>query len=334
MRKLLLISLFVGSLVLLGCGSDAEKTYVLTLNFQFDPQEAADCTSYLPDNGKFSVTVYNETFETRKTHELSCTKEAASTSIDLTSGTYYVTIELLDATGNIKSWSSTSVDLLGDKTLNIPMRQYRGGFSLSWSKTLCSSLGVSLLKISALQEGDPVSAIVWGQEKVVSELPILCQAESFAVNNIAAGKYALTVAGYRTDDSERVRAAGEILEFTLVDAQNTPISLKDHLDLVVSDLSVTWDFDSKSITSCSDAGITIIRATLTREDDTITQEMPCDYAKRTMTIYDVPAGEYTVTVDGLDAGGSATFTGQATQIVEKGKIAKNSYKIDILIKQE
>ncbi len=333
MRKTLAFLTPVFLLLLSGCGSNAEKTFLLTLDFQFDAAEATDCTSYLAD--KFAVTVYSDTFEIRKTPSFDCTKEMGTTTVDLTEGTYYLTVELQDANGNIKSWGSAQTLLAKDGTLPVAMKQYRGGITLQWGQSLCDDLGIGLFKVTATRDGNPVTAVVWGAEKEVTDLTILCNAKKFAIQNIEAGNYAVSVNGYRSAESDRPRAESNIPPFIVTTGQDSAVPLGDYLTITVSDLALIWEFDSKSITSCADAAVTTVRGIATNGTDTFTQEAACDLAgKRTFTFYDIPAGDYTVTADGLDAGGQATYTGHKVLTVEPGKVGKNGYTVDIFIKQE
>ncbi len=334
MRKALVSVLFPLFLLLSGCGADAEKTYLLTLDFTFDAQEATDCTSYLAD--KFAVTVYDDAFDVRTVKSFPCAKEPSPAAVDLPAGTYYLTVALQDANGNIKSWGSAQTLLAKDGTLAVAMRQYRGGITLQWGQTLCDDLGIGLFTVTATRDGDPVSAVVWGAEKEVTDLAILCNAKKFAIQNIEAGSYTLSVQGFRSADSDRPRAGSDIPPFIVTAGQDSAVPLGEHLTLTVSDLAVLWEFDSKSIASCADAGVAEVRATaVPTAGEAFTQTAACDLAgKRTFYFYDLPAEDYTVTVDGLDAGGEATYTGHKVLTIEPGKVGKNGYTVDIFIKQE
>ena len=169
----------------------------------------------------------------------------------------------------------------------------------------------------------------------MTDLVIICNAKKFEIQNIDAGTYQLTVLGFRSADADRPRAGSDIQPFQVVSGQDSAVPLDNYLTLTVSDIAVGWEFDSKSITSCDDAAVTTIRATAASDTDTFSQNVSCDLSgERTFNFYDIPAGDYTVTVDGLDAAQKVTYTGNTLLTVEPGKVGKNGYTVDLFIKQE
>lgn len=318
-------------LVIMGCGSDAEKTYRVTLRFQFDEKEATDCTTYLATT--FAVTIYNETFETRYSRQFPCPLEREA-SVNLSAGTYYLTVALLDANDAIKSWGSAQVVVTGNHTLTVAMAEYRGGITLSWPSSLCTDLDVENLSVSASREGLPVTAVVWGASREITDVPILCAATEFKIQNIEGGTYTVSVAGFRNAESTRPRAASNIPPFKVTTGQDSTILLKNYFSLIVSDISVTWEFDSKSITSCADAGVVSIQGRLSNPTEEFSQKETCDLSgTRTFSFYDIPAGDYTVTVEGLDVVGKVTYGGGKDFIIEPGKIGKERYTVTIYLKE-
>jgi len=330
-----IIRLFtVGSilgLLFIGCGDNAERTHLLTLQFQFTNEEAADCTTYLATT--FVVTIYNETFETRYTREFPCPLKTEA-SVELAAGTYYLTVALLDANNALKSWGSAQVIITGDRTLVVPMAEYRGGITLSWPASLCEDLDIGRLSVSATREGYPVTAVVWGASREITNVPIQCAATEFKIQNIEGGTYTVSVAGFRSTESTRPRAASNIPPFKVTTGQDSTILLKNYFSLIVSDISVMWEFDSKSITSCADAGVVTVQARLSNTTEEFSQKDTCNLSgKRTFSFYDIPAGDYTVTVEGLGAEGNAIYGGGKDLTVEPGKIGKEKYTVTIYIKE-
>jgi len=318
--------------LLIGRGENAQKTYTLTLEFQFDEREAGDCTTYLAE--KFSVTIYSEDFTTRKVREFSC-PPSTEPAVDLPAGRYYLTVSLLDANGALKSWGSTEVNLEQEKTVTVLLKEYRGGITLSWPASLCGDFEISRLTVTAEREEEPVSAIVWGAERQITDIAVPCAASEFKIQNIPSGTYTLSVAGFRTGDSERPRARSAIPPFKVTTGQDSAVPLKNYFELVVSDLTVFWDFDSKSIASCADAGVSSVRArVVSSEDEELSQTMECDLAgSRRFAFYDIPAGDYTVTVEGRNAADDAVYSGHKVLTIEKGKGGKEGYTLTIYLKE-
>ncbi len=302
------VSLFTAGILflLVGCGENTQKTYTLTLNFRFDEKEASDCTTYLAE--KFSVTIYSEDFTIRKVREFSC-PPPTEPAVDLSAGRYYLTVSLLDANGALKSWGSAEVNLEQEKTVTVLLKEYRGGITISWPSSMCDEFEIRRLTVTAKHEEEPVNAVVWGAERQITDIAVSCAANEFKIQNIASGTYALSVAGFRADDSERPRAQSAIPPFKVTTGQDSAVPLKNYFDLVVSDLTVLWDFDSKSIASCDDAGVASVRARLVSSDDEeFSQTMNCDLAgARRFAFYDLPAGDYTITVEGRNAADDIIF---------------------------
>lgn len=327
-RVLFTVLVFAG--IVAGCGKNAGERYTLTLDLRFNAAEATDCTSYQAD--KFVVTIYTDDFKTRKTFEFPCAADMRKPTMELAAGTYYFTVELLDGV-YINSWGSGEVSLVGDKTLTVNMNEYAGGIALEWSSSLCDKLDIAVLSISAITGGSPVSAIIWGKETEVTGLNISCRAERLSLNNIPSGPYAVTVSGRRSEEAPRTRATATIT-VTLPAGQEKTLTIDDkNLLLEVSDLKVSWEFDSKSITSCADAGVATVRASATGESDTFTEETACQ-TEGTMTLYDLAPGDYTITADGLDTTGKVTYTGHKLRTIEAGKTGKDAYAETIYLKQE
>ncbi|HSA33975.1 MAG TPA: hypothetical protein P5077_09650 [bacterium] len=329
MRRVLFMVLVLTGIIA-GCGKNAEERHTLTLDLRFDAAEATDCTSYQAD--KFVVTLYTDDFKTRKTFEFACAADMRKPTLELAAGTYYLTVELLDGV-YINSWGSGQVSLISDKTLSVDMNQYAGGIDIEWSSSLCDKLDIAVLSVSAITGGSAVSAIIWGQETTVTDLAIACHAERLSLNNIPSGPYAVTISGRRAEDAPRTRATATIT-VTLPAGQEKTLTIDDkNLLLEVSDLKVSWEFDSKSITSCTDAGVATIRASATGESDTFSEETACE-TEGTLTVYDLPPGDYTITADGLDATGKVTYTGHKLRTVEAGKVGNDAYAETIYLKQE
>ncbi len=330
-------TVFIALLIILSSGgcSNGESTYPLTLHFQFDETEASDCTTYLAE--KFSVTIYSEDFGVRKVCEFPCPLPE-DPQIELSAGIYYLTVSLLGSNGALKSWGSAQVNLDREESVTVDLKEYRGGITLSWPTSLCDDFDISYLAVTAEREGEVVTAIVWGVEKEINRVLLPCAASEFKIQNIESGTYVLTVDGLRSSDSERPRARSSIPPFKVTTGQDTAVSLKNYFELVVSDLFVLWEFDSKSISSCENAGVATVRVRVIADgegEEEFVQTMACDLSgERKFSFYDLPAGDYTVTVEGLDAAGMVAYGGHKVLTVEKGKVGKEGYVLTIYLKQE
>jgi len=174
---------------------------------------------------------------------------------------------------------------------------------------------------------------VWGKESEIEEYEILCGSGYFEIVNIPTGvKYTSIIDAYRNSSSKRKRIEFTgIPEFKLVTGQDTPVDIDEYKNIVVSDVVIEWDFDSRSIASCADAGVEKVVAEMTSGSFNESFEQPCDDSFSDFEFFDLPAGEYDISVFGSDGSGKVLYEGLETVDIETGSIGKDAIIYEIFI---
>lgn len=333
MKLYLLFLLPILVIALLGCGSNAEKTYTLTVKFAYKDPSIKNCTNYLASN--FIINIYNSDMEKYATYDnISCTETTSSKEIQIAKGSYYITVELKDSKQNTKTFGSAKVDIQGSQTTDIILEEYTGGISFTWNSSLCDGNSIEIFKFTIKLDGSYLSANLWGTPIEFNNYPINCMAQQLLLNNIKAGSYEITVNGYRTSQSAKPRTISEIPSFKLLSGQDSPVKLDSYIKIAVSDLVLTWDFDSKSITTCSQAGISTISAFLTPAGDNPVFSSICDEKNKLILMSDLSEGSYDITVNGLASDNTIKFTATDKIDIVKGKVGTSAYKKTVLIKEK
>ncbi len=330
---------FLSALVifcLTGCGETKPENVELTISLSFP--EGVTCKSY-GQNLHFTVTLYNSEQKKTDSKEFPCTPETDALAMYVEKDIYYFTVALKDTDDLNKSYNSGTVDLSnGDVEIKIEMEEYQGGITFRWKESDCKDFGINNLKFTLESDDGYVSSVIWGKEEKIEDFEILCSAEMLEIVNIPAVFYTASAKGFRTQESKIPRIVYSVSDkFKVVSGQDQKIDINEYKEVMVSDIKITWEFDSKSIASCEDAGIVNIIASLISNTDTLSEETSCDNSFDPFYFYDVPPGEYEFLFRGLDDSEKTLFeNSEETQelVVEKGLIGSEIMKINILLKEK
>jgi hypothetical protein len=320
---------------LTGCGDTKPENVELTITLSFP--EGVTCKSYLADH--FTVTLYNSEQKKTDSTEFPCTPETDALVLYVEKDIYYFTVALKGTDDLNKSYGSGTVDLsAGDTEVKIEMAEYQGGITFKWKGSDCRDFGIHNLKFTLENDDGHVSSVIWGKEEKIENFEILCSAEMLEIVNIPAVFYTASANGFRTEESKTPRIVYSISDkFKVVSGQDQQIDINEYKEVVVSDLKISWEFDSKSIASCEDAEVTNIIASLVSDSDTISEETACDNSFDPFYFYDVSAGNYELLVRGLDSLEKTLFENSEdtqTVTVEKGLIGSDIISINILLKEK
>ncbi len=316
------------SLLFVSCGGNADKTETLLVNFNFSNNE--NCSTYLAE--KYVVTLYNFAQEKYDSKEVSCDGNSG-VKLNVKEDKYYITVELKDSNNNTKSFGSAVVDTKLSKSVDISMKEYKGGITLSWSKDDCEKYDLGLISISINFEDSPLKANVWGKETTFDKFKINCSAETLLINNIASGTYSVNALGFKDEKSEVARISYKISDFKLITGQESFIDLDKHMQIEVSDIVIPWNFDSRSIKSCGDAGVEKIVATLKSDSKTFETTIDCSDKDKNILFYDIPEADYKLIVNAVDKNEKTLFSAEKDLKVKKGHIGKDAVKEEeILLK--
>ena len=326
--------IFLAAIIMIlsfGCFDSKPDNVEVTINVKF-PQ-GVNCKLYLAE--LFEVTLFDSNQKKTTTETFTCTESTETLSLFVEKDNYYFTVALKDSNGNKKSYGSGTVDASsGDTEVDVDMAEYAGGITFNWNSSDCSNYDIEVIKFTLLNEGEKVSTNIWGKETELSQFEISCQAELFEVVNIPSGKYSATVNAYRTSDSDISRITYEVPEFIITTGVDSPLNINDYKEVNVSDLIINWNFDSRSITSCSEVDVTTIAASLISNDLTKTAKQECDDTFSAIKIYDIPKGSYDILLQGLSNSETALFEGSAQIDIEAGSIGSDSLTQEIFIKEK
>ncbi len=310
------------------CGESKPESIELTINVVFP--EGVNCKTYLAD--KFEINLFDSNQRKTDTRTFKCTEDSSSFSFFVVKDRYYMTVALKDGNNNNKSYGSGYVDASNsDVEIDIDMKEYQGGITFKWGVRFCREFDLEVLKFTLLSEEEPVSTIIWGKESSLKDYEIKCEAGFFEVVNIPAVTYSSFIEAFRTSSAGRPRVKFAVPEFKLVTGQDTPVNIDEYKEVVVSDIIVEWDFDSKSIDSCSTAGISKVLAEGTSRDIEENLEQNCDDTFSPFKFFDIPAGEFNVVISGVEPGGDVLFKGEVAIDVKQGSIGENALKYNVFI---
>jgi hypothetical protein len=326
--KYFVFSLLFSMIFCVSCGSSDKIE--LTVDVVFP--DGVNCRTYLAD--KFEIVLFDSSQRKTETRTFKCDADISSFSLFVAKEKYYVVVALKDSNGNKKSYGTGYVDAsVSDADISITMAEYQGGVTFKWGTSFCNSYNIGVIRFSLAVDGDTVSTIVWGKETEIDEYEMNCSSGYFEIVNIPTGVlYKSEILAYRDQSSPRNRIEFDIPEFKLVTGQDTPVNIDEYKKIVVSDVLIKWDFDSKSIENCSDAGIGKVSVEVFSTYFNESLEMSCaDNSFPEFRFFDLPKGSYELTVLGLDSNGSVKFKGTKDIDVEAGKIGKDALAYEILI---
>ena len=326
---LMLLAAFV-----FGCSDSKHDDTELKISYLLP--EGRTCQTYLADH--FLVTLYDS--EQRKVVEkkVSCDDENAdNVTLMVSKDSYYVSVVLLSSDNMWQSYGATKVEVDKDTEVTVNMETYLGGMIFIWNPADCSKYNLSLMALDLFEEGEPIKAVIWGEETELRNFAIPCKAGQFEIINIPAEPlYTARINGYRTNSlAGESRITYEIPEFVSGHGQNKNINIDSYRQILVSDMKVSWEFDSKSIDSCETAGITKVVASLVSDVVTISAEQKCDNKFSDIYLYDITEHEYTLYLYGISDKDETLFESSLEiGVIESGSIGKDRLENKIFLKEK
>ena len=313
------------------CSCDFSKPDQVEIILTVNHEEGVDCKTYLADY--YEVVLFDSMQKKVDTLKFDCYSGLSELSIPAEKGEYYFTVSLKDESGSIKSYGSGIADAsTSDITVNVDMAEFKGAVTFTWNSSDCENYDISLFKFTMLKEDEKVSAVIWGKETEISEYKVNCEAESFQVVNIDSGKYSAKAEAYRLVDSKNPRILYDIPQFMMVSGQTAVVKMNDSKEIVVSDLILSWEFDSKSISNCENAGINSVIASLISDNDTFTLTDDCNNKFSKFMFYDIPENTYEILLRGMDDSENTLFESSQELEIKKGSIGKDALTESIYLK--
>ncbi len=315
------------------CSCDFSKPEQVEITLTIDHGEGIDCKTYLADY--YEVVLFDSMQRKVDQQEFGCQDGLSELSVFAEKGEYYFTVSLKDNSGAIKSYGSGIADAsTSDITVSVDMAEFKGAVTFTWNSSDCENYDISLFKFTMLKEGEKVSAIIWGKETEISEYKVNCEAGSFQVVNIDPGKYSAKAEAFRLIDSKNPRIVYDIPQFIMVSGQTATVKMNDSKEIIVSDLILSWEFDSKSIATCADAGITTIVASIISDDETLTLTDECNDGFAPFKFYDIPENTYEILLRGMDSSENTLFESSKELEIKKGSIGKDALIESIYLKEK
>ena len=320
-----------------GCSDSKHDDMELKISYVLP--EGRTCQTYLADH--FIVTLYDS--EQRKyggEKKILCDSESPeSLTLLVNKGFYYISVVLLDKENMWQSYGAAKVEVNNDTEVTVNMETYLGGMIFFWNAADCSSskYNLAMMSVDLLADGEPVKAVVWGEETEIRNFQIPCKAGQFEVINIPAEPlYTAKINAYRQNSlAGESRIAYEIPDFVSGHGQNKSINIDSYKQILVSDMKLSWEFDSKSIDSCETAGITKVVASLVSEETTVSAEQKCNNKFADFYLYDIPEHEYTLYLYGI-SGDDETLFESSLEIgmIEACSIGRDMLENKIFLKEK
>jgi hypothetical protein len=307
------------------------------LKISYALPDGRTCQTYLADH--FLVTLYDS--EQRKVVEkkISCEDSDNDEGITLlvSKDSYYVSVVLLSEDKMWQSYGAAKVKVDKDTEVTVNMETYLGGMIFIWNPADCNKYNLAIMALDLFADGEPVKAVIWGDETELRNFQIPCKAGQFEVINVPAEPlYTARINAYRQNSlAGESRVTYEIPEFVSGHGQNKNINIDSYKQLLVSDMKVSWEFDSKSIDSCETAGITKVVASLVSEEVTISAEQKCNNKFSDFYLYDITEHEYTLYLFGISDSDETLFESSLEiGMIESGSVGKDMLENRIFLKEK
>ena len=334
---------FLCTVFFLGCSHSGDNKVELEISYLLD--HGRTCKTYVADH--FLVTVYDSEQRKMMEKQITCSETEDNNNtmtLSLEKDSYYISVVLRDANKMWQSYGSTKADVLKDTKIEINMQQYTGGLIFKWNSDNCKKQDVSVMAFNLMSEETPVNATIWGEDAEMKDFQVPCSAGRFEVINIDyEPTYSAAVNALRMPTSKQSRISYKISEFVSGHGQNKELNMEDSgffdKKILVSDMVVSWEFDSQTIVTsddaCKTAGITKVAALLKGENNEVGKTQDCDNAFSDIRIYDITEDEYTLYLYGKSDDGEILFESSLdVGLIEPGSFGKNALKNKIFLKEK
>ena len=325
---LMLLAAFV-----FGCSGSKHDNAELKISYTLD--EGRTCQTYLADY--FQVTVYDSDQRKISEKKIPCDAEEPVMKLVVEKASYYVSVVLLDKDNMWQSYGAAKTEVNGDTEINVAMEAYQGGMIFKWDTSDCGRYNLSLMTVDMLSEGEPINVVLWGEDIKMENVQVPCSAGQLEIINIPPEPtYIATFRGYRNSANGESRTVYEIPEFVSGHGQNKKVNIADYRVVLVSDMKVSWEFDSKSIDSCETAGITKVVAKLVSDEGySVSDEQECDNKFSDFYLYEITHHSYTLYVYGISADEETLFESSLeTGEIEPGSVGNNILENKIFLKEK
>ncbi|MBP5406879.1 hypothetical protein J6Z19_06995 [bacterium] len=340
MKKIIFI---ITALFFLGCSGSGNDKVELEISYLLD--NGRTCKTYLADH--FLVTVYDSEQRKMMEKQIACSENEDNNNamtLSVEKDSYYISVVLRDAGKMWQSYGAAKTDVLKDTKVEINMQQYTGGMIFKWNSDNCKKQNVSVMAFTLISEENPVNATIWGEDAEMKKFQVPCAAGRFEVINIDyEPTYSATVNALRIPASKQSRISYEISEFVSGHGQNKELDMEDSdffdKKILVSDMVVSWEFDSQTIITsddaCKTAGITKVEALLKGKNNEAGKTQDCDNGFSDIRIYDITEDEYTLYLYGKSDDGEILFESSLdVGLIEPGSFGKNALKNKIFLKEK
>lgn len=328
------------AVLFLGCSNSDDNKVDLEINYLLE--QGRTCKDYFADH--FLLNVYDSEQRSYITKEIPCdNKDDEKLIFSVDKDSYFVSVVLLDDKDMWQSYGATKADILSDTKLTINMERYEGGLSFEWKSDNCDKYNVSVMNfdLNLKSDGTPVHAVLWGEDTEIKDYQVPCAAGHFEIINIDwEPDYSVKINAFRTPLSfMQSRVSYENDKFVSGHGQNRKIDLDDSAKItkkvLVSDMKVSWEFDSKSIESCDDAKVKKVKAVLASDSYTISSEQNCDDEYSDFYLYDIIQKSYTLSLYGYSEDDKILFeTTEKLGEIKPGSIGKEILEKKILLKEK
>ena len=318
-----------------GCSDTKHDDTELKISYALP--EGRTCQTYLADH--FLVTLYDSEQRKFVENKILCGDEKYADGITLLvdKDSYYVSVVLLSSDNMWQSYGSARVEADKDTEVTVNMETYLGGMIFIWNPADCSKYNLAMMALDLSADGELVKAVIWGEETELRNFTIPCKAGQFEIINIPAEPlYTAKINAYRKNSlAGESRINYEIPDFVSGHGQNKNINIDSYKQILVSDMKVSWEFDSKSIDSCETAGITKVVASLVSDEITVSDEQDCNNKFADFYLYDIPEHEYTLYLYGVSDSGETLFESSLEiGMIEAGSIGKDMLENKIFLKEK
>ena len=329
--KILVFTLLAA--LFMACSDGGRDTVELEVSYSLE--QGTTCETYLADH--FLVTVYDS--EQRKVTEKK-NKCGSDNSDRLTlvveKGLYYISVVLRSSDNLWQSYGATKAEVVDDSNVKVEMKNYIGGMIFLWNPSDCGKYTLSQMTLTMESDGSPVEAVVWGEDVAMKDYPFPCAAGRIEALNIPPEqKYTAEINGFRLSGDKESRIKYMIPEFVSGHGQNKSVNIDKYKEVLVSDMKVSWEFDSKSIDSCGTAGISKVKASLVSDSATVSEEQNCDNKFSDFYLYNILDGTYTLYLEGISPDGETLFESSLDAgKIEPGHVGDDILKNKILLKEK